>query len=147
MTTAIIRKATAADFPHIHALITEFAHFQKHPELVTVTVEQMLENQSFFNCLVAEISETIVGFASYFPAYYSWSGKALYLDDLYVTENHRGAGIGAQLFDAVEAIAREEKCISLRWLVSRWNEKAIGFYRSKGAEIDDVEVVCRLLLG
>lgn len=146
MAKATIRKATAADFSIVHALILEFAHFQKHPEAVTVTIEQMVENQSFFNCLVAEVSGTIVGFASYFPAYYSWSGRSLYLDDLYVTESHRGAGIGAQLFDAVEAIAREEKCISLRWLVSRWNEKAIGFYQRKGAEIDDVEVVCRLMM-
>lgn len=146
MTPTTIRKATASDFPRIHELIMEFAHFQKHPEYVTVTIEQMIENQQFFNCLVAEVSGTIVGFASWFPAYYSWSGRAVYLDDLYVTGSYRGAGIGVQLFNAVEVIARQENCIKMRWLVSRWNEKAIGFYRSKGAEIDDMEMICTLVL-
>jgi GNAT superfamily N-acetyltransferase len=77
---------------------------------VTTTEKQMIEDKELFSCLVAIKEGAIVGFASYFFAYYSWTGKALYLDDLYVKENFRGQGIGNKLFDEVINIARETKC-------------------------------------
>lgn len=97
-----IRKASTHDFPAILSLIQEFAIFQKTPEKVTITLPQMQAEASFFQCFIAETdAKEIIGFASYFFAYYSWSGKAVYLDDLYVTAPHRKQGIGKQLLGAV----------------------------------------------
>ncbi len=91
----LIRKGTPEDFPAIFQLIQEFAVFQKTPEKVTITLDQMLENKDLFQCLVVEKENAqLIGFASFFMAYYSWSGKALYLDDLYVKKEFRGHQIG-----------------------------------------------------
>ena len=141
-----IRKAETGDFAAIYSLISEFALFIRTPEKVTTTEKQMMEDKDLFSCLVAIKDGAIVGFASYFFAYYSWTGKAFYLDDLYVMENFRGQGIGNKLFEEVFKIARETKCRKLKWQVSKWNQPAIAFYKSKGALIDDVEINCDLVL-
>ena len=142
-----IRPANEMDFPEIFSLITEFSIFQGTPEKVSITVDQMQENKELFNCLVAETKDKhIVGFASFFFAYYSWSGKALYLDDLYVKETFRNQAIGKMLFDAVLVYAKNNHCNKMRWLVSKWNTNAIGFYKSIGANIDETELTCDLTL-
>ena len=142
-----IRPANEMDFPEIFSLITEFSVFQGTPEKVSISVEQMQENKELFNCLVAETKDKhIVGFASFFFAYYSWSGKALYLDDLYVKETFRNQAIGKMLFDAVLVYAKNNHCNKMRWLVSKWNTNAIGFYKSIGANIDETELTCDLTL-
>ena len=142
-----IRKAVEKDFPAVLALIREFAEFQKTPEKVTVTVEQMKEGQSLFHFFIAESGpEQIVGFASCFFAWFSWTGKNLYLDDLYVQPSFRQQKTGFKLFSTVMAWAIENQCINMRWQVSFWNENAIRFYKSLGAEIDDTERNCSLNL-
>ena len=85
-----------------------------------------------------------MGFATYFIAYYSWTGKVVYLDDLYVLEKYRGLGIGSKLLDRVIEIAKNENCKKVRWQVSNWNDKAIEFYKMRGAIIDEVEINCDL---
>lgn len=140
-----IRKANEQDFPMILSLIKSFAIFQKTPEKVTLTLEQLTEDKNFFQCLVAETSDKIiVGFASFFFAYYSWSGKALYLDDLYVTDKYRKQGIGKKLLDSVIELAKNEQCKKVRWQVSNWNTSAIEFYKKIGAAIDETEINCDL---
>ena len=141
-----IRKATAADFPVILSLLKEFAVFQKTPEKVYISLEQMSEDKDLFQCFVAETAEgRVIGFASFFYAYYSWSGKAIYLDDLYVTEAFRKHGIGGKLLNAVIDLAKTTSCKKVRWLVSRWNTNAIDFYKKIGAVVDDTEMVCDLI--
>lgn len=142
-----IRKATADDFAAIFFLIKEFSQFQQSAEKVTITLEQMRENEKMFQCLVATTAEgNIVGFASFFFAYYSWIGKALYLDDLYVTETFRKQGIGKMLLEQVITLAKNEHCKKLRWQVSGWNKNAIDFYKKMGASIDSTEINCDLYL-
>jgi len=142
-----IRPATPNDFPALLQLIHEFALFQQTPEKVTISVEQMKADAALFSCLLAETEQQeIVGFASFFFAYYSWSGKAIYLDDLYVIPSFRKQAIGKQLLDTVILFAKQNNCIKLRWQVSNWNKNAIGFYQSIGAVTDDVEINCDLLL-
>ena len=142
-----IRPAIPTDFPALLQLIHEFALFQQTPEKVTISVEQMTADAALFSCLLAETEQQeIVGFASFFFAYYSWSGKAIYLDDLYVIPSYRKQAIGKQLLDAVILFAKQNNCIKLRWQVSNWNKNAIGFYQSIGAVVDDVEINCDLLL-
>ena len=141
-----IRTAHVADFPAIHALLREFSVFQKTPEKMHITLEEMIAQQDIFRCLVAEEGETIVGFATFFFSYYSWTGKALYLDDLYVQPAFRGQGAGRQLLEAVIGLARDARCTKVRWQVSRWNDPAIALYRKIGASIDDTEMNCDLVL-
>lgn len=142
-----IRKATEQDFEEIFVLIKEFSVFQKTPEKVTVTPGQMIQDKDMFQCLVAVTGDKkIIGFASYFFTYYSWSGKGLYLDDLYVQDFFRKQQIGKKLLDAVIDIAKKENCKKVRWLVSGWNTNAIEFYKKMGAVIDSTDVNCDLIL-
>ena len=142
-----IRKAIVEDFPSILSLIKEFSIFQRTPEKVSVTLEQMIKEKFNFQCLVVELKDKeIAGFASFFFTYYSWSGKALYLDDLYIKEVYRKHGLGKQLLESVIALANQEGCLKVRWQVSKWNSNAIDFYRKIGAAIDETEINCDLSL-
>jgi ribosomal protein S18 acetylase RimI-like enzyme len=140
-----IRKATQKDFPAIIDLIRAFAIFQKTPQKVTITLEEMEKHKDFFQSFVAETEqEEIIGFASFYYTFFSWSGKGIYLDDLYVSAQYRKQKIGVQLFNEVIELAKREQCKKLRWQVSNWNENAIDFYRKMGASIDDVDINCDL---
>lgn len=143
----IIRNANEQDFQQVVSLIKEFSVFQGAPEKVTITAEQMTEDRHLFRCFVAEAeNKEIIGFATYFFAYYSWTGKAVYLDDLYVKEEFRKNGIGRMLLAKVIDLAKEQECKKVRWQVSKWNTNAIAFYKSIGATIDDVEINCDYVL-
>lgn len=141
-----IRQASEKDFAQIYDLVKEFATFIKTPEKVSITVDQMIRDKEIFQCLVAVDSDKIIGFATYFYSYHSWTGKALYIDDLYVKDQYRGRGTGSKLFDALLDIAKEESCKKVKWQVSNWNSKAIEFYKKRGAVINDVEINCELKL-
>lgn len=142
-----IRLAEESDFEKIHELNREFSSFIKTPEKFKITVQQMKEEQAHFQMLVVlSGAGSIIGFASTFIAWYSWIGKSLYLDDLYIEEKYRKNGLGSRLMDEVFQLARQEGCKKVRWQVSKWNEDAIEFYKRKGAVIDDVEINCDLIL-
>jgi diamine N-acetyltransferase len=142
----IFRIANENDFESIHALNQQFSHFIKTPQKFKMTVEQMKTEQELFKILVVEsVSDGIIGFASTFIAWYSWVGKSLYLDDLYILEKYRNSGLGTRLIEEVFQLAKNEGCKKVRWQVSKWNEHAIEFYKRKGAVIDDVEINCDLV--
>src|SRR5216684_2930141 len=122
---AIIRQAAKEDLPAVYGLFQEFAVFQKTPEKLYITLEELTRDEEYFKCLVAVADGEIVGFATYFFSFYSWTGKAVYLDDLYVKNSHRKYGIGKQLLEGVINLAKESQCKTVRWLVSRWNTNAI----------------------
>jgi len=143
MTEFNIRKASEKDFPSILSLIKELALFEKAPEKVTNTVEQMNDESNLFHCFVAETSENeIVGIALYFFAYYTWVGKSLYLDDIYIKESYRGQKIGTELLKKIFEVAKNENCKRVRWQVLNWNTPAIEMYKKCGAEIDDEWINC-----
>ena len=131
-----IRKATEKDFPAIMELIRELAIFENGLENVTNSVEQMNKEKDYFNCYVAEYAGEILGMALYFFAYYTWVGKSLYLDDLYVKEKHRGKNIGSLLMKKMMEVAKAENCKRLRLQVLHWNEPAITFYEKNGFTVD-----------
>lgn len=142
-----IRRATEQDYAAVLDLIKEFSIFQGTPEKVTITLEQMKEESAFFQAFIAETEDgEVAGFATFFFAYYSWTGKALYLDDLYVKQAYRKQGIGKMLLHAVTSLATGNGCKKLRWQVSKWNAHAIEFYKSMGATIDEIEINCDLAL-
>jgi len=143
-----IREATESDFPQIVDLFKEFAEFEKLPEKMTNSVERMKKEKEYFNCYVAEtIDFKIIGYVSYFFSYYTWIGKSLYMDDLYVKPEYRANGIGTQLIRKLIEFAEKTNCHKLRWQVSSWNKPAIDFYKKIGADIDSVEQNCDLLIG
>lgn len=131
-----IRKATEADFPAIIGLIRELAIFENGLENVTNTVERMHEEKDYFNCYLAVKDDEIIGMALYFFAYYTWVGKSLYLDDLYVKEKYRGNNVGSLLMQKMMEVAKAENCKRLRLQVLHWNEPAIDFYNKNGFTVD-----------
>ena len=140
-----IRPVGEEDFSAIVELFREFAHFEHLDDRMTNSVAQMKAEKEYFNCFVAVNNQKeIVGYATYFYAYFTWTGKSLYMDDLYVKECHRSRGIGTLLIDKVIAFAKANGCHKLRWQVSDWNAPAIGFYKSIGAVIDAQERNCDL---
>lgn len=142
-----IRPATEHDYEAVYALLLEFAGFHGSSDKVYTTVAQLKRDKDLFQCLVAETDDKqILGFASHFFTYYSWSGKALYIDDLYVTQSHRKQGIGKKLLDVIVQKAKDNNCFKVRWQTSKWNNNAIAFYKTYGAEIDEVEINCDYII-
>jgi ribosomal protein S18 acetylase RimI-like enzyme len=138
-----IRKASEKDFPAILALIKELADFEKSPEKVTNTVDLMLLEKDYFNCFVAETERNeIIGIALYFFAYYTWVGKSLYLEDIYVKKEFRRQKTGTELLKKIFEVAQKEQCKRVRWQVLDWNNNAIEMYRKAGAEIDSHWLNC-----
>lgn len=132
-----IRIAQEEDFAAILELIKELAAFENAPEKVLNTVEQMKAEQDLFECFVVETTDKkIIGMALYYFAYYTWVGKSLYLDDLYVTKAYRGQGIGSELLKKLFEVAQKTNCKRVRWQVLDWNEPAIALYKKCGADID-----------
>lgn len=131
-----IRIGNENDFPAILELIHELAEFERASDKVLNTVERMEKDKGYFSFFVAELDGEIVGHAIYYPVYFTWVGRSMYLDDLYVKEIYRGKGIGSKLLDKVLGAAREQECQRLRWQVLDWNEDAIRFYEKIGARIE-----------
>jgi ribosomal protein S18 acetylase RimI-like enzyme len=135
-----IREAKSEDMEGVWSLIQELAVFEKVPNAVEVTVEDLrrdgFQNPSLFNCYVAENDrQQIVGIALFYPRYSTWKGPVIHLEDLVVSEEYRGLGIGNDLLKKVVAFARDSKVKRVSWEVLDWNEPAIAFYESKGAHI------------
>jgi GNAT superfamily N-acetyltransferase len=143
----IIRSVVETDFEQIVDLFKELAVFEKLPEKMINSVERMKEEKEFFNCFVAETTDkSIVGYATYFFAYYTWIGKSLYMDDLYVKPEFRGKGIGTKLIKQVIDFAKKSGCHKLHWQVSGWNKPAMEYYKNLGATVDNTEHNCDLIL-
>ena len=133
-----IRPATAADAATIHRFIVELAVYEKEPDAVEVTPEilaaQLQQPQPPFSCLILEHHGTPIGFALYFFNYSTWRGApGLYLEDLYVTPEQRGAGHGRALLVHLAAIAHARGCARMEWAVLDWNTPAMDFYEALGA--------------
>ena len=142
-----VRKIQETDFPLLINLFKEFALFEKFPEKMTNSVDLMLTEKEHLTGFVALNGENeIVGYVTYFFAYYTWIGKSMYLDDLYVRPGFRASGIGTKLINEIITFAKAENCKKLRWQVSEWNHPAIEFYKSIGAFVDSVESNCDLML-
>ena len=88
-----------------------------------------------FEACVAVLDGVAIGYASYFESFQTQTGlPALHLDDLFVVESERSAGVGQALFDHVKSLARERGCATMHWLAFGGNEGALRFYRRNGAE-------------
>jgi GNAT superfamily N-acetyltransferase len=138
-----IRVATEEDFPVILSLIKELAAYERAAEKVTNSVELMKKEKDLFRCFVAETEEKeVAGIALYFFAYYTWVGKSLYLEDIYVKEPFRKQRVGTELLAKIFEVARAEDCKRVRWQVLNWNNSAIQMYKKNGAELDYEWINC-----
>lgn len=139
-TPLTIRKGTKEDVPAVFTLIKELALYEKAPEQVTVTLQE-LEDDGFganpiYGLFVAEQNTAVVGMALYYEKYSTWQGRCIYLEDIIVTESQRGKGIGHQLFQSVIGVAKERNSARMEWQVLDWNEPAINFYKKYNANLD-----------
>ncbi|MEX0966726.1 MAG: GNAT family N-acetyltransferase [Bacteroidia bacterium] len=140
MQASHIRKGAEKDLPQVHKLIYELAVFERAPEEMTLTLEQLqldfAAESPAFHFFVAENDGKITGMALYFFTYSTWKGKTLYLEDLVVQENWRCKGIGSLLFEAVLNEAHRTGARRMAWQVLEWNNPAIEFYKKYKAELD-----------
>jgi GNAT superfamily N-acetyltransferase len=133
-----IRPATESDVPQILAFIRELALYEREPDAVVATEADLLRDgfgpTPRFRCVIAEQDANPCGFALFFTSYSTWRGHhGIRLEDLYVTPQFRGQGIGKALLRHLAQIALAEGCPRLEWDVLAWNQPAIDFYHSQGA--------------
>ncbi|HAY42360.1 MAG TPA: GNAT family N-acetyltransferase [Micrococcaceae bacterium] len=138
-----IREAHLADCPQILELIHELAVYEKEPDAVKNTVEE-LEKHLFgadpkvFTHVAEDESGQLVGIAMWFLTYSTWEGRhGIHLEDLYVRESERGEGTGTALLKTLAQICIERGYRRLEWAVLDWNAPAIGFYDSIGSSTMD----------
>ena len=143
-----IRTGVKEDLPQVLQLIKELAAYEKEPDAVDTTVEQLEQDgfgpDSVFSFLVADTGDKVVGMALYYWSYSTWKGKCMYLEDLVVTKAYRQQGVGRQLFGQLIRIARENDAHRLSWQVLDWNESAIKFYETLNARFDADWINCKL---
>ena len=144
-----IRPGTQEDIPLIMEFIRLLAVYERLADEV-ITTESVLRDELFgtrpsAEVLLAYLGDQPVGFALFFHNFSTFLGrKGLYLEDLYVREEHRGKGVGKALLVRLAKIAVERNCGRFEWAVLDWNESAINFYRSLRAVPQDDWTVYRL---
>lgn len=149
MNTINIRPATVADVSIILQLIRDLATYERAPNEVTATEEQLTKvlfgSKPAAEVLLVFEKDVPVGFAVFFHNFSTWLGQpGLYLEDLFVKPEFRGKGYGRALLVKLAEIARERGCGRMEWAVLNWNEPAIQFYKKLGAQSLDEWRIFRL---
>ena len=144
-----IRQASPADAKAIYDMIYELAVYEKAPEQVVTTVEEiqasLFASDSKTEALICEIDNKIAGYAVFFTSYSTWLGRnGIYMEDLYITPEFRGRGAGKALLKTIAQLAVKRECGRLEWSVLDWNQPAIDFYEGLGAEVLPDWRICRL---
>ncbi|AEW85702.1 N-acetyltransferase [Flavobacterium columnare] len=141
-----IRRGTSHDMAQVLLLIKELALFEKEPEAVVITEDDLIRDgfgaNPLFHTFLAETDGVIVGVALYYYRYSTWKGKTIHLEDLIVTQNMRGTGIGIALYKEIMKQGALDGVRRIEWNVLDWNTNAIKFYENSGAKVlDDWRVV------
>ncbi len=150
-----IRKGTPDDMPAVLDLITELAIFEKEPNAVVISTEDLVRDgfsqNPLFHTFVAEVdnhpsdseqAKQIIGVALYYYRFSTWKGKTIHLEDLIVNENSRGTGAGFALYSEIIKQGKKDNVKRVEWNVLDWNTPAIEFYEKSGAKIlEDWRVV------
>ena len=153
-----LRPAELRDVGAIVQLIRDLAAFEQLTHLLQVTPEklrpQLFGERPAAEAIVAELGDgksndksggEVVAFALFFTNFSTFLAQpGLYLEDLYVKPEHRGAGIGKALLTKLAALALERNCGRFEWSVLDWNENAIRFYEGMGASVMPEWRICRL---
>ena len=145
----VIRMANAEDTQDVMALMREFAANMDKTDKLELTEEKLRESvfeKGYAKVLVSQLDGYTIGFALYYPTYSSFAGKAaMYLEDIYITPLFRGKGYGKEMMKVLNEIAEKEGFFRIEWKVLKWNRKAIDFYHSIGAELENENMTFMLL--
>ena len=135
----LIRKGLKQDMPSVLGLIKELAVFEKEPDAVVITVDELVKDgfcdNPLFQTFVAEVDGEIIGTALFYYRYSTWKGKTIHLEDLIVKQEKRGTGAGSALYKEVLKFAKQDGVRRVEWVVLNWNTHAINFYERSGAAI------------
>ncbi len=135
----LVRPATPDDVDALLALVHDLAAYERAPDAVQMTAPMLRAalfcTQPLAQAVLVEHQSSIAGFALYFTSFSTWTGKAgLYLEDLFVKPQARGNGFGKALLRHLAGEAVRRGCARFEWQVLDWNQPAIDFYTSLGAE-------------
>ena len=147
--TLSIRSASATDIPLIAQFIRDLAEYERLAHEVrfdeAVLEAKLFGMRPYAEVLIGEIDGSPQGFALFFHNFSTFEGKpGVYLEDLFVRPEARGAGLGKALLKKLAAIAVERDCPRLEWSVLDWNEPAIQFYKALGAKSMDEWTIYRV---
>jgi GNAT superfamily N-acetyltransferase len=134
----LIRLATPADVPAVVGLVRELATYERAADEVQLTeaslADALFGSHPAVYCHVAEVDGDVVGMALWFVSFSTWLGAhGIYLEDLFVSPDHRRRGLGRALLSTLAQVAVDRGYQRLEWAVLDWNEPALDFYRSIGA--------------
>ena len=136
-----IRKGNPEDMEAVLGLIQELADFEKEPDAVLITVDDLIRDGfgpvPLFYVFVAEVESEIVGIALYYYRYSTWKGKTIHLEDLVVKDKMRGTGLGYALYSEIIKQGKRDNVRRIEWNVLDWNTPAIDFYKKSGAKVLD----------
>ncbi|HME19424.1 MAG TPA: GNAT family N-acetyltransferase [Nitrososphaerales archaeon] len=140
-----VRRGRRSDARAFLELLTALAKFEKLKPPDKRTSRRLLEDvftRDRLGLFVATLGTEVVGYALYFYSYSSFLGRpTFYLEDIFVSEEHRAKGIGTSLFRRCLKEAASKGCGRMEWAVLTWNRNAIRFYEKAGARrLDDWHV-------
>ena len=143
-----IRRGNPQDMQAVLGLIRELAEFEKEPNAVLVTVDDLIRDGfgpvPLFHVFVAEVDDDasdgvqpkqIVGIALWYYRFSTWKGKTIHLEDLVVKDKMRGTGLGYALYSEILKQAKKDQVRRVEWNVLDWNTPAIDFYEKSGAKV------------
>lgn len=143
-----VRLATEKDVGAMLELINELAEYEKEPDAVQITENDLLEHgfgsHPMFKTFMAEAEGEILGMALFYDRFSTWAGRSLHLEDLIVRERHRKKGIGKNLFTKFFEYAYENGYNRAEWVVLDWNTPAVNFYKDAGATVYDEWQICQI---
>lgn len=144
-----LRQATEHDCPRLLELIKELAIYEQAPNEVTVTLQHFAQSgfgttPVWWAYVVCNGDGYILGFALYYIRYSTWKGQRMYLEDIIVTEQARGQGIGAMLMNKLMAVANQHQFSGMLWQVLEWNTSAIEFYKKYKTNFDSEWINCSI---
>ena len=135
-----IRKAQESDTLLIQELVKEMATYERRPEDMTGTQEELrywLFERKIATILLMECDDQVIGYAIYYPIFGSFAAHAnVHVEDLYIREEYRKRGLGRVFFEAIAGRAKEEGYAKMEWSCLDWNTPSIGFYEKIGAEYE-----------
>ncbi|MFZ1703514.1 MAG: GNAT family N-acetyltransferase [Saprospiraceae bacterium] len=144
-----LREWQRHDIPIVYDMVVQLAVYEKEPDAVTTTTEayyKAYDEGLIRGHLVILDSGKIVGMTLFYPAFSTWKGPMLYLEDFFVLEEYRKSGIGKLLFDAYVIEAKKRQCTTIKWQVLDWNTPAIKFYEKAGVDIVTNWWTCKKIL-
>ena len=146
-----IREAAPADVPAILQLVRDLATYEKEPDAVRATESDFRaalfpdEGAPTTFAHVAEVEGRVVGMAVWYLTFSTWTGvNGIWLEDLFVEPEQRGAGLGRELLATLARTCVDRGYQRLEWWVLDWNEPSIGFYESLDARAQDEWTVFRM---